>query len=383
MDFTWHCSKRRNKTPMKKLSILIVILITTSLSAQIPAGYYTTATGSGYTLKTQLRKIIDNSSDGISGEHLAQENGYSALYTIFLNSDKDFYFENNGTLLDMYSESPNDADVFEYTYDLNQDDGSGASVEGQRYNREHIVPQAVFNGNSPMKNDAHVVVPSDKFVTAQRGSLPFGRVQNANFTSTNGSKRGNNINSGYSAGYSNDVFEPIDEFKGDIARMYFYFVTRYETSLNEWSYDMFDGTTNKAFNQTFLNIMYQWHVQDPVSQREIDRNNAIYNAQNNRNPFIDNPNYAVNIWQNALSVSNFEKQNAINLYPNPIDGSLLYIETKNALSVEIYNVLGKKIITANVDAIKNKIDVGFLNSGVYLIRLSSSSGSVTKKIIKK
>jgi endonuclease I len=368
---------------MKKLYILIVILITTSLSAQIPAGYYTTATGSGYTLKTQLRKIIDNSSDGISGEHLAQDNGYSELYTTFFNSDKDFYFENNGTLLDMYSERPNGADAYEYTYGVNQDDGTGGASEGEKYNREHIVPQSVFNGNSPMKNDAHFVVPSDKFVNAQRGSLPFGRVQNANFTSTNGSKRGNNINSGYSAGYSNDVFEPIDEFKGDIARMYFYFVTRYETSLNAWSYDMFDGSTNKAFNQTFLNIMYQWHVQDPVSQREIDRNNAIYNAQNNRNPFIDNPNYVVNVWQNALSVSDFEKQNAINLYPNPIDGSLLYIETKNALSVEIYNVLGKKIITANVDAVKNKIDIGFLYSGVYLIRLSSSSGSVTKKIIKK
>lgn len=368
---------------MKKLYTLFAILITAVVSAQAPAGYYSTATGSGYALKTQLRKIIDNNNDGISGEHLSQDNGYAGLYDTFVLSDKDFYYENNGTLLDMYSERPNGTDAYEYTYGVNQDDGTGGTAEGQKYNREHIIPQAVFDGNSPMKNDAHFVVPSDKYVNAQRDNIPFGRVQTANFTSTNGSKRGNNMNSGYSAGYTNTVFEPIDEFKGDIARMFFYFVTRYETSLNGWSYEMFDGSTNKAFNQTFLNILYQWHVQDPVSQRELDRNNAIYNRQNNRNPFIDNPNYVLNIWQSALSVSDFEQQYAINIYPNPIDGNTLYIDTNKAISVEIYNVLGKKIITTNVDALKNKVDVGFLYSGVYLIKLSSDSGSVTKKIIKK
>lgn len=368
---------------MKKLYTLVTILITASVFAQAPVNYYSTATGSGYTLKTQLRKIIDNNNDGISGEHFSQDNGYAGLYDTFVTSDKDFYYENNGTILDMYSEKPNGVDAYEYTYGVNQDDGSGGNAEGQKYNREHIVPQSVFSSNSPMKNDAHFVVPTDKYVNGVRGNLPFGRVQNADFTSTNGSKKGNNNNAGYSAGYNNDVFEPIDEFKGDIARMYFYFVTRYETSLNGWSYDMFDGSNNKAFNQTFLNILYQWHVQDPVSLRERDRNNAIYNRQNNRNPFIDNPDYVLNIWQSSLSVSDFEQQNAINLYPNPIDGNMLYIETNTKLLVEIYNVLGKKIIATNVDAIKNKLDVGFLYSGVYLVKLSSDNGSVTKKIIKK
>jgi endonuclease I len=368
---------------MKHFYNLIAFLTATTLFAQIPSGYYNTATGNGYTLKTQLRKIIDNNNDGISGEHLAQDNGYDALYTTFLTSDRDWYFENNGTLLDMYSEKPNGPDSYEYTYGVNQDDGTGGTAEGQKYNREHIIPQSVFNSASPMKNDAHFVVPSDKFVNAQRGNLPFGRVQNANFTSTNGSKRGNNNNAGYSAGYTNDVFEPINEFKGDIARMYFYFATRYETSVAGWSYDMFNGSSNKVFNQTFFNILYQWHIQDPVSQREYDRNNEIYINQNNRNPFIDHPEYVANVWQSALSVNDFEQEYAINLYPNPIEGNILNITTNKSLKVEIYNVLGKKIITTEVDAIKNKIDVGFLYSGVYLIKLSSDSGSVTKKIIKK
>lgn len=368
---------------MKKLYILFTLLISTLASAQIPSGYYNTATGNGYTLKTQLRKIVDNNNDGISAEHLAQDNGYNALYTTFMTSDKDFYFENNGTLLDMYSENPAGADAYEYTYGVNQDDGSGGIAEGEKYNREHIVPQAVFSSDSPMKNDAHFVVPSDKYVNAQRGNLPFGRVQTANYTSTNGTKRGNNDNSGYSAGYTNTVFEPINEFKGDIARMYFYFATRYETSVSGWSYEMFDGSSNKVFNQTFLNILYQWHVQDPVSQRETDRNNAIYNNQNNRNPFIDHPEYVANVWQSALSVNDFEQENAINMYPNPIEGNTLYINSNKKLKAEIYNVLGKKILSVNVDSINNKIDVGFLYSGVYIIKLSSVSGSVTKKLIKK
>ena len=368
---------------MKKNYFALLLLISTVVSAQIPTGYYTTATGNGYALKTQLRKIIDNSNDGISGEHMAQDNGYGGLYTTYLTSDKDFYYENDGTLLDMYSENPTGADAYEFTYGINQDDGSGGTAEGQKYNREHIIPQSVFNSVSPTRNDAHFVVPSDKYVNAQRGNLPFGRVQTANYTSSNGSKRGNNNNSGYSAGYTNTVFEPIDEFKGDIARMYFYFATRYETSVAGWSFEMFDGSSDKVLNQTFLNILYQWHIQDPVSQREIDRNNAIYNSQNNRNPYIDHPEYVANVWETALAINDFEKENGISLYPNPVDGNILYIATNNTLQVELFNILGKKIITTKVDSINNKIDVGFLYSGVYLIKLSSDKGSVTRKIVKK
>ena len=61
----------------------------------------------------------------------------------------------------------------------------------------------------------------------------------------------------------------------------------------------------KVFDQAFFNMLYQWHTQDPVSQREIDRNNAIYDYQSNRNPFIDNPEYVDEIWVNVLSVDDF------------------------------------------------------------------------------
>lgn len=152
-----------------------------------------------------------------------------------------------------------------------------------------------------MRNDAHFIVPTDGKVNGIRSNYPHGVVGTASTTSLNGSKLGSASNTGYAAGYTGTVFEPIDEFKGDVARMYFYFATRYENSITSWgvSYPMFNGTANQVFTDTFLNILLQWHNQDPVSEKEIDRNNAIYARQNNRNPFIDFPQYANQIWSNS------------------------------------------------------------------------------------
>ena len=370
---------------MKQIYLTLTLLFFSLIAiAQTPAGYYDSATGSGYTLKTQLKEIIDANNDGLATEYQSTDNGYAGLYTTFANSDIDLYYENNGTLLDMYSENPSGIDSYEYTYGTNQDDGSGGTSEGEKYNREHIIPQSVFNSNSPMKNDAHFVVPSDKYVNAQRGNLPFGVVQTPNYTSSNGSKRGNNLNSGYSAGYASTVFEPIDEFKGDIARMYFYFATRYEDDIASFtSYDMFiNNSSDQVFDITFLNILYQWHTQDPVSTREIDRNNAIFNSQNNRNPFIDNPSYVENIWSTLLSTENFTKED-FQIYPNPVKNNILYVKTKQNVDYTIYDVLGKKVLKGQLTKNNSKINLSTINKGVYIIQLKTRDESVTKKVVKQ
>lgn len=368
---------------MKQLYFILGLLLTGFTAvAQIPAGYYDSAISTGYALKTELKAIIDNTNNGLSPEYLSIDNGYGALYTTFANSDVDLYFENNGTLLDMYSENPTGADAYEYTYGTNQDSGTGGTAEGQFYNREHIVPQSVFGGASPMKNDAHFVVPSDKYVNAQRGNFPFGVVVAPNLTTTNGSKRGNNLNSGYSAGYTGVVFEPIDEFKGDIARMFFYFVTRYESNMTGYSYDMFNGSSDQCFDNTFFSIMYQWHTQDPVSTREIDRNNAIFTAQNNRNPFIDNPSYVSDIWQGLLSVEEFT-QDQVQIFPNPIKDNSFTIKVKTDLNYVIYDVLGKRVLAGQVSAQNNLVNVSILSKGVYILKLQNKTSSITKKLIKQ
>jgi endonuclease I len=371
---------------MKYFYALIFILFSFTISAQ-PTGYYNSALGSGYTLKTQLKRIIDDVDNGLAIEYISIDNGYSGLYDIYESSDRDIYFENNGTVLDMYSENPTGPDAYEYTYEIevpdDRDPGLGGTSEGEYYNREHIIPQSVFDSNDPMRNDAHFVVPSDKYVNAQRGNLPFGKVQTANYTSSNGSKRGNNLNSGYSTGYSSTVFEPINEFKGDIARMFFYFVTRYEDGLTSFnSYDMFNGSANQAFEQTFLNIIYTWHVQDPVSKREQDRNNEIFIAQNNRNPFIDHPEYVQSIWGSLLSNKDYNTL-GLKIYPNPLKGNYLNIETSKDLNVEIFDILGKQVLKSNLTSNSNRINVGTLNKGIYIVRLISEDGQVTRKLIKQ
>lgn len=369
---------------MKNNFTLITLLVSVAVFAQIPAGYYNNATGTGYTLKTQLYNIIKNHDN----------QGYAGLYTTFALSDKDFYFENNGTLLDMYSENPSATDAYEYQYgSAQQDDGSGGTSEGQKFNREHIVPQSYFGSELPMYADAHFIVPADKYINGERGNFPFGKVNTASLTTTNGSKKGSNLNSGYSAGFTGVVFEPIDEFKGDIARMILYFATRYEPQLPAFytsanvsgtqSKAMFDGTANKAFSQTFLNILMAWHTADPVSQRERDRNNAIYSRQDNRNPYIDHPEYVNSIWSSTASNDNFAALYDVIVYPNPAIDNKISIYSPIAIeSIQIITINGQVIQRIENPVLNNNIvSVNNLPQGFYLIKIQASGVLVTKKIM--
>lgn len=357
---------------MKKTYYLLLLLYT-FLNGQPPAGYYNSATGTGYTLKTQLYNIIKDHNDP----------GYSALYTTYLTSDRDFFYENDGSVLDIYSEVPNGADPFNYSATNSGDRCGNYNTEGDCYNREHTIPQSVFNSEPPMYSDAHFVIPADGFVNAARGNLPFGRVTNPNYTSANGCKRGQNLNSGYSAGYSGLVFEPIDEFKGDIARIYFYFATRYQNVITGWNYDMFNGTSNQVFTNQAINVLLTWHLQDPVSQREITRNNAIYNQQNNRNPFIDNPQYAMDIWGNLLSTSGVNAFEAVAVYPNPTNDGIINISASSAITeVSVYTIGGQRIMTLNMPfESQNTLTLNNLYSGCYFIKLRADDRETVKKII--
>jgi len=357
---------------MKKMYLFTLLFCGLALIAQPPAGYYNSATGTGYTLKTQLYNIIKGHDD----------RGYAGLYVTYTTSDKDFFYENNGTMLDMYSENPNGPEC-EFTYGVNQDDGTLGTVECQRYNREHLIPQSVFNAATPMYSDAHFVVPSDKHVNAVRGDFPFGKVNVANFTSTNGSKRGSNLNSGYSAGYTGTVFEPIDEFKGDIARMLLYFATRYENVVSGYNYTMFNGTSNQVFTNTFKNILLAWNAQDPVSAREVTRNNAIFARQDNRNPFIDNNAWVTAIWGPALAVESFEILASASVYPNPSYDGNIYIESGIALDrIEVWTVNGQIVQSVeNPAGADHTYTVSGLQDGFYFLKITAGGQSATKKII--
>ncbi|WP_299181386.1 endonuclease [uncultured Chryseobacterium sp.] len=251
--------------------------------AQIPTGYYDGTTGlTGAALKTKLRQIITNGH---------QDHGYNGLWTAYQTTDRDYFYENDGTILDIYSENPNGTDP--YTFNIVSNQCGNYSNEGDCYNREHIVPQSLFNENSPMVADVHFIRATDGKVNGMRSNYPFGKVNVATFTSLNGSKLGNSA----SPGYSGTVFEPIDAFKGDVARMIFYFVTRYGTQLSGFSSgNMLGNTEFPGLQQWELDQLLAWNALDPVSPEEIARNNASYNYQGNRNPYIDNPAFVNAVW---------------------------------------------------------------------------------------
>lgn len=282
---------------MKKILLATLLtLINFSLSfAQAPSGYYDGTEGlNGEALKTKLSQIITNGH---------QDHGYGGLWNAYQSTDIDGQYENDGTILDYYSENPNGTDPYNFNPGANQ--CGSYSSEGDCYNREHIVPQSFFNSSSPMRNDIHHVRATDGKVNGMRGNYPFGEVNNPSWTSLNGSKVGTSS----SAGYFGTVFEPIDEFKGDIARMVFYFITRYENQLgqfyNNGNADNMLGATAYPGLQTWeLNVLLAWHNQDPVSSYEIARNNASYTYQGNRNPYIDNPQWVNLVWNPTPDTEN-------------------------------------------------------------------------------
>ncbi len=285
-------------------TLLVLFFIGLSLNfaqAQIPPGYYNGTQGlAGYTLKTKLNEIITQ------GYH---QRTYSELWDFFAQHDIDKYYENDGTILDIYSENPQGTDVYEYTIRTGQCGSNGYNGEGDCYNREHLMPQSYFDHKMPMRTDVHHIFPSDGYVNAKHGNLPFGEVANPNYTSLNGSKQGpNSFN--YSGAYMGVVFEPIDEFKGDIARAYFYMATRYQNQIASWEHansgseHTFNGTSDQVFDDWMLAMLLKWNAEDPVSQREIDRNNAAYQFEGNRNPFIDHPEFVDEIWKSDNTGTN-------------------------------------------------------------------------------
>ncbi len=253
--------------------------------------YYTDAAGlTGYNLKTALHNIIKT--------HTAQ--GYAAIWGFYNVYELDTYYENDGSILDIYSEKPSAGDS--YGYAAGNDQCGNYSGEGDCYNREHSFPRSWFGGAvEPMNSDIHHIFATDGFVNAKRSSYPYGEVGSASFVSSNGSKLGN---AAAGMGYSGVVFEPIDEFKGDIARAYFYMATRYQNQLTNWQNNSsqanaaLNGSSNQVFETWTLQLLKQWHQQDPVSQKERDRNDAAYQYQGNRNPFIDYPQFVTEIWGN-------------------------------------------------------------------------------------
>lgn len=324
------------KNYIKVLSLFIISLFANfTLQAQAPTEYYKDAKEkNGYDLKTALHNIIKG--------HNSQS--YSSLWQHFKTTDKDKYYEKDGSVLDMYSENPTGADP--YNFQWSSDQCGQYKNEGSCYNREHSFPKSWFGKKAPMNTDLFHLYPTDGKVNGQRGNHPFGEVGTATWTSKNGSKLGNSsVN-----GFSGTVFEPIDEFKGDFARTYFYMATRYENIVSNWNSPMLNNTADQVFKEWAVKMLLKWHTQDPVSQKEIDRNNAVFGIQGNRNPFIDHPEYVNLIWgdANVMIIKNIKLTPAQPKANESVSISAKIIHTDGVKSAKLFWGTNKDAMTNEI-----------------------------------
>jgi endonuclease I len=273
-----------NKTKCFCLSWLL-LFVTVAAQAQGPNNsgtYYANANGkSGSALKTALSGIISKRSDV----------GYDGLYEAYKKTDT----RADGYVRDWYSNATK--------YVHGKDNKGSYSGEGDMYNREHSVPQSW----GPPKSDIVHVLPTDGYVNNRRSNYPLAEVGSTTYQSKNGYSK---LGSCKTAGYSGTVFEPNDEIKGDMARIYFYMVTCYESSATGWGHSVFSSSKYPGFEKWYLDMLMRWSKQDPVDAVEIARNNAVYEVQNNRNPFVDYPGLEEYVWgtkkTQAFNYSSYE-----------------------------------------------------------------------------
>lgn len=318
--------------------------------AQPPAGYYSAAEGlSGEPLRQALNQIIS--------PHTVVAN--SAIWQAFELTDR----RPDGTVWDIYSDVP--GGPLPYIYEFVIDQCGNYDSEGDCFNREHTFPQSWYNSAAPMSTDLFHLMPTDAWVNQQRGNLPFATVGAVNWTSANGSKRG----SCSWPGCIGTVFEPIDAYKGDIARNFLYMATRYLPLLPGWSSPMMSGT---EFLPWAEEVLVAWHELDPVSPKEVDRNNAVYGLQGNRNPFIDRPEWVGAIWGAFAGVATVAGPRIGMWYH---EGVLYWTEDAGgaAVEVEVRDASGRLLHVQRTKG-NHQQRLAELPKGVYLAVLRNSSG---------
>ena len=284
--------------------------------------YYSAADGKkGAALKTALCAVINPHT----------QRTYKQLWTDFQSTDK----KANGKVWDMYSVKR------EFTFGTDQ--AGNFSAEGDKYNREHSFPKSWFDDEYPMYTDLFHLYPTDGWVNGRRSNDPFGEVASGYSASYNNFSKWGSARSGL--GYSGQVFEPNDEYKGDFARTYFYMVTCYESyaggskHISSWSSPMLDGNLYPGLSEWALNMLMEWAKNDPVSEKEVNRNNAVYEIQDNRNPFIDYPGLEEYIWgskkEEAFSYDN---------YDDPASVPFVFVETiPYGNNAPLYNTAGQRV----------------------------------------
>ena len=225
-----------------------------------------------------IKSIIaqDVIAEGLVSQNLINylKQNYTTSNVLSYNSARDVMYgqiyNNNGNVSCVYTK---------YTINNVPSNNPRPTMNAGGIDCEHIWPQSMYNGTSPMKQDMHHLKPCKSNVNSSRGNKPFNEVidSQANhwywLSNDFSSPPSNNINEYSESGSS--AFEPREDTKGDIARIMYYF------------YTIYTDVANDSFFETQKDILYQWHINDPASDEEINITWQIASYQNNiPNPFI-------------------------------------------------------------------------------------------------
>lgn len=344
---------------MNNLFLTTTLLLTALTSfTQIPDGYYNSAFNlSGEPLKTALHNIID--------DHI--EYTYSSsntdVWDILKESDKDTSNAENVILF--YSG---------WSVNASQEYNSGKG-----WNREHVWAKSRgdFGTTRGAGTDLHNLKPTDISVNSARNNRWF---DEATIQYIDGDGETNNYISS-----TRWVWEPRDEVKGDVARIMFYMATRYEGDNNEVDLELIDtipsDNNTKAPFFADLSTLLQWHIQDPVDDFERNRNEVIFSYQNNRNPFIDHPEYVQLVWGTLLDLYEPEEQKIMCCFPNPTHDSIMLY----SMEVSLYSIIDSKGNTVLNNDFKGtiQVDLSSLDKGVYSVVIIGEDGDSNNfKVVK-
>ena len=351
-------------------------------SPEIPAGYYDAAAGlNGAALQTALHEIIDDHS----------VHSYDYVWAAFYTTDDR---PDNGMVWDIYSDIPGGTPPYLYTFGVDQ--GGVGGQEGTGYTREHTWCKSWFGGEvSPMYSDIFALYPCDTHMNGTRGNYAYGETASPQWTSLNGSKVGPSA----VPGYTGTIFEPIDAFKGDLARVYFYFSTRYYGEDAAWPGG--PATDGAELRPWAMGLFLAWNDEDPVSPKEIDRNNAVYAIQGNRNPFVDRPEFVTLVYNPPASGVGDEAGTPsalcrlLGASPNPFNPqtTIAYaLGEASSVTLRVYDLRGRLVRrlleAAPQDAGPHtavwdgRSDAGGrAPSGVYFCRLQAADVAETVKVV--
>ena len=341
----------------------------------IPSTYYQQANGlSAEELKEALYQIVSN--------HVVFPYTSSSTDTwdVLQQSDQDPTEHNNMILV--YTGRSQDKGYRDGSGNYSQYE-NGNGTQSNSWNREHVWPKShgFPDEDDNAYTDVHNLKPCDRSVNSSRGTKDF-------------DFGGSQHNEANDCNTDTDSWEPPDYVKGDIARILFYMVIRYDPGFdhnnNTFDLELVDYTTPNNNDPILgkLSSLIQWHNDDPIDDFEINRNEIIFGFQENRNPFIDHPNLVNFLWGDNYGVvwnenlGNFDYEiNNMKVFPNPSSGIINFGIDMAKEKIEIFTIRGEKVLEYIVKD-TNRLELN-LSSGIYVLRSFTKSGLLNSKIVIK